>query len=78
MFLQEFGRRIRRSDDHSAHKNYIGREELAEMKDGAHLVNLSRGFVVDIEALVDALKSGKLAGAAVDVYPEDLSFYKSV
>jgi D-3-phosphoglycerate dehydrogenase len=41
------------------------------MKDGAHLVNLSRGFVVNIEALVAALKSGKLAGAAVDVYPEE-------
>lgn len=58
-------------DDNSANKNYIGKEEFAEMKDGAHLVNLSRGFVVDIEALVDALKSGKLAGAAVDVYPEE-------
>ncbi|MEE3999514.1 phosphoglycerate dehydrogenase [Tenacibaculum sp. FZY0031] len=58
-------------DDNSANKNYIGKEELAEMKDGAHLVNLSRGFVVDIEALVDALKTGKLAGAAVDVYPEE-------
>ncbi|RSC93950.1 phosphoglycerate dehydrogenase [Tenacibaculum singaporense] len=58
-------------DDNSANKNYIGKEELAEMKDGAHLVNLSRGFVVDIEALVDALRSGKLAGAAVDVYPEE-------
>ncbi|WP_417800856.1 phosphoglycerate dehydrogenase [Tenacibaculum sp.] len=58
-------------DDNLANKNYIGKEELAEMKDGAHLVNLSRGFVVDIEALVDALKTGKLAGAAVDVYPEE-------
>ena len=58
-------------DDNAANKNYIGAEEIAQMKDGAHLVNLSRGFVVDIEALVDALKSGKLAGAAVDVYPEE-------
>ena len=41
------------------------------MKDGAHLVNLSRGFVVDIKALTHALKSGKIAGAAVDVYPEE-------
>ena len=41
------------------------------MKDGAHLVNLSRGFVVDIIALANALKSGKIAGAAVDVYPSE-------
>ncbi|KAB1154601.1 phosphoglycerate dehydrogenase [Tenacibaculum aiptasiae] len=58
-------------DDNAANKNFIGEEELSYMKDGAHLVNLSRGFVVDIEALVKALKSGKLAGAAVDVYPEE-------
>ncbi|WP_299159757.1 phosphoglycerate dehydrogenase [uncultured Tenacibaculum sp.] len=58
-------------DDNAANKNYIGKEEIAQMKDGAHLVNLSRGFVVDIEALVEALKSGKLSGAAVDVYPEE-------
>ena len=38
---------------------------------GLILVNLSRGFVVDIKALKDALESGKLAGAAVDVYPEE-------
>lgn len=58
-------------DDNAANKNFIGEEEISYMKDGAHLVNLSRGFVVDIEALVKALKSGKLAGAAVDVYPEE-------
>lgn len=58
-------------DDNPVNKNFIGAEEIAQMKDGAHLVNLSRGFVVDIEALVTALKSGKLSGAAVDVYPEE-------
>ncbi len=58
-------------DDNAANKNFIGAKEIAEMKDGAHLVNLSRGFVVDIEALVEGLKSGKLSGAAVDVYPEE-------
>ena len=58
-------------DDNPANKNYIGKEELAQMKDGAYLVNLSRGFVVEIEALRDALKSGKLSGAAVDVYPQE-------
>ena len=58
-------------DDHSANKNFFGEKEISQMKDGAHLVNLARGFVVDIAALVAALKSGKLAGAAVDVYPEE-------
>lgn len=58
-------------DDNALNKNYIGEKEIAQMKDGAHLVNLSRGFVVDIPALTVALKSGKLAGAAVDVYPEE-------
>ena len=60
-------------DDNALNKNYIGEKEISQMKDGAHLVNLSRGFVVDISALTAALKSGKLAGAAVDVYPEEPS-----
>ncbi len=58
-------------DDNAANKNYIGKEEISQMKDGVHFVNLSRGFVVDIKALVDGLKSGKIAGCAVDVYPEE-------
>lgn len=58
-------------DDNAMNKNYIGEKEIAQMKNGVHLVNLSRGFVVDIPALVAALKSGKIAGAAVDVYPEE-------
>ena len=58
-------------DDNAANKNYIGKEEISQMKDGVHFVNLSRGFVVDIEALVDGLKSSKIAGCAVDVYPEE-------
>lgn len=58
-------------DDNPANKNFIGEREINQMRDGALLVNLSRGFVVDIEALAKALKSGKLAGAAIDVYPEE-------
>ncbi len=58
-------------DDNPSNKNFIGKEELSRMKDGAYLVNLSRGFVVDIKALRDALQKGKLAGAAVDVYPKE-------
>ncbi|WP_369047797.1 phosphoglycerate dehydrogenase [Tenacibaculum sp. UWU-22] len=58
-------------DDNPANKNFFGEQEISQMKDGAYLINLSRGFVVDIDALVVALKSGKIAGAAIDVYPEE-------
>ncbi|TMU56871.1 phosphoglycerate dehydrogenase [Flagellimonas algicola] len=58
-------------DDNKANKNFIGERELNQMRDGAILINLSRGFVVDIEALAAALKTGKLGGAAVDVYPSE-------
>ena len=49
----------------------IGKAELAAMKKGACLLNLSRGSVVDIAALADALKAKHIGGAAIDVYPEE-------
>lgn len=52
-------------------KNMIKAEEIAQMKDGAYLINNARGTVVDLEALAAALESGKLAGAAVDVFPKE-------
>ena len=58
-------------DDNPANKNFFGKKEIFQMKEGAVLVNLSRGFVVDILALKEALESGKVSGAAVDVYPEE-------
>ncbi|HEX5598349.1 MAG TPA: C-terminal binding protein [Micromonosporaceae bacterium] len=49
----------------------IGRDQLAAMRPGALLVNVSRGELVDHEALVEALDSGHLLGAALDVLPTE-------
>ncbi|UZE47502.1 phosphoglycerate dehydrogenase [Rhodopseudomonas sp. P2A-2r] len=49
--------------------NMIGRDEFAAMKQGAYFINNSRGTVVDLDALAEALKADKLRGAAVDVFP---------
>ncbi len=51
--------------------NMIGKAEIAAMKQGAYLINNSRGTVVDLDALAEALRSGALAGAAVDVFPKE-------
>ena len=51
--------------------NMIGTAEIAKMKDGSYLLNNARGKVIDIPALVAALQSGHLAGAAVDVFPSE-------
>ncbi|PWQ96677.1 phosphoglycerate dehydrogenase [Leucothrix arctica] len=50
-------------------KDMIGAAEFAEMKDGAILINAARGTVVVIDDLCDAMRSGKLHGAAIDVFP---------
>jgi D-3-phosphoglycerate dehydrogenase len=52
-------------------KNMIGANEFARMRDGTVFLNASRGTVVDIDALTAALKSGKVKGAAVDVFPKE-------
>ena len=49
----------------------IGKEELAAAKDGIKLVNAARGELVDEAALIDALRSGKVAGAALDVFASE-------
>lgn len=50
-------------------KNMIGEREFSWMKQGSIFINASRGTVVDIDALAQAIKSGKLLGAAIDVFP---------
>jgi len=52
-------------------KNMIGTGQFDQMKLGSYLVNASRGSVVDIPALINAMRSGKIAGAALDVYPSE-------
>ena len=49
----------------------IGEEEFKAMKDGVYLVNCARGKGVDEKALLEALNSGKVAGAAVDVFEQE-------
>ncbi len=69
---------LRRADIVSVHvdgnpRNHhlFGEPEFRAMKDGALFLNLSRGFVVDLDALGKAVRSGKLGGVAVDVFPNE-------
>lgn len=52
-------------------RNLMSADKLARMRKGSYLINASRGTVVDIDALSDALKSGDIAGAAIDVFPTE-------
>jgi D-3-phosphoglycerate dehydrogenase len=69
---------LRRSDIVTLHVDgdpsnrlMFGSREIKQMKEGAILLNLSRGFVVDVKALTAALTSGHLRGAAIDVFPKE-------
>ncbi|SCU91570.1 LADA_0F10748g1_1 [Lachancea dasiensis] len=52
-------------------KNLLSAPQFAAMKDGSYVINASRGTVIDIPALVQAIKVGKIAGTALDVYPHE-------
>ncbi|HEY8937411.1 MAG TPA: phosphoglycerate dehydrogenase [Cyclobacteriaceae bacterium] len=56
-------------DGRKSNTNIIGEKEFAMMKKGVIFINLSRGHVVDINALKENIKNGKVAGCAIDVFP---------
>jgi len=58
-------------DGKRENQDLFGADEFAAMKEGACFLNLSRGFVVDHDALAACLKSGQIAGAAIDVFPKE-------
>ena len=65
-------------DGRKENKDLIGAEEFAVMKDGALFINASRGAVTDVDSLYRALRSGKLHGAAVDVFPKEPKSNKEI
>ncbi|WP_371327674.1 phosphoglycerate dehydrogenase [Demequina sp. NBRC 110053] len=58
-------------DGRSGNQGFFGRAQFEAMKPGALFLNLSRGFIVDVDALKDGLESGAIGGAAIDVFPEE-------
>jgi D-3-phosphoglycerate dehydrogenase len=73
--VQDMDAILRRSDYLTFHmpltdetRNMIGLAEFAKMKNGVRVINCARGGIIDEDALYDALVSGKVAGAALDVY----------
>ena len=58
-------------DGRPENKNMIGDKEFSKMRDGCIFLNLSRGHVVDIQALKKNIESGKIKGAGIDVFPEE-------
>jgi len=58
-------------DGNKGNTDLIGEKEFSQMKDGVVFLNLSRGFVVNMNALVTYLKNGKIRGAAIDVFPSE-------
>jgi len=59
------------SDGRASNKSMMGPKQFARMKKGSIFLNLSRGGLVDIDALAEAIRSGRVSGAAVDVFPKE-------
>lgn len=57
--------------ENASTKNLLNAARFAKIKQDAVVINAARGTVIDIDALVDALESGRLRGAALDVFPEE-------
>ena len=51
--------------------DYVNAESFAQMKDGVRIINCARGELIDLTALDEALSSGKVAGASLDVFPDE-------
>lgn len=58
-------------DGRPGNAGLFGKAQIEAMKPGAALLNLSRGFVIDVDSLAEAVGSGRLSGAAIDVYPKE-------
>lgn len=58
-------------DGRPGNEGFFGKEQFEAMKPGALFLNLSRGFIVDVEALKEGLESGAIGGAAIDVFPDE-------
>ncbi len=76
--MQTLGELLKISDAVSLHvsgdkanTNLIGEKEFNQMKNGVIFLNLSRGLVVNLQALIKFIKSGKIKGAALDVFPQE-------
>ncbi len=77
-FTQDLDEVLRNADIITLHvpltpetRNMINKEAIEKMKDGVIIINAARGEVMDYKALLEALKSGKVRAAALDVYPEE-------
>ena len=53
----------------------INKDTISKMKDGAYIINTSRGLLIDTSALIDGLKSGKIGAAGLDVYEEETALF---
>jgi D-3-phosphoglycerate dehydrogenase len=78
LYIEDLDEFLGKSDVISLHtiltedtRHMINAKTIANMKDGVFIINTARGALIDEDALYDACKSGKVAGAAIDVYEEE-------